>query len=114
MAVCPASGTVTGSQYSGNLEWKTGSGKTLSGAFSGAASGGSIRIQTIVRADQKGGSGPNEDYCNLELDRVAGPDMTPRGLARRFSLEIRCVYRCRLCYCVCLYTRDNNAGRQTL
>ena len=63
--------TVTGSQYSGNLEWRTGSGKTLSGAFSGAASGSSIRSQTIVRADQKGGSGPNEDYCNLELDRVA-------------------------------------------
>jgi hypothetical protein len=86
VAVCPASGTVTGSQYSGNLEWKTGSGKTLSGAFSGAASGGSIRIQTIVRADQKGGSGPNEDYCNLELDRVAWARHDPAWIGPTFQL----------------------------
>ncbi|MSP76287.1 MAG: hypothetical protein EXR12_09140 [Rhodospirillaceae bacterium] len=64
--------TINGSRYSGSIAWSPSSNtsKTLSTSFSGTISGNAISASPHARSDFKGGPGPDDVPCTVELART--------------------------------------------
>ena len=63
--------TLSGNQVSGSVTWRPRIGeKTLSGSFSATIQGNTITATTISRSDFKGGPGPDESQCALNLSKA--------------------------------------------
>ncbi len=63
--------TINGNRYSGSIAWSppVNASKTLSTTFSGAISGNVISATPHARSDFKGGGGPDDVPCTVELSR---------------------------------------------
>ncbi len=64
--------TINGNRYSGSIAWspQVNASKTLSASFSGAISGNVISASPHARSDFKGGPGPDDVPCTVELSRT--------------------------------------------
>ncbi len=62
---------LAGNRVSGSVTWRPRIGeKTLSGSFSATIQGNTITATTISRSDFKGGPGPDESQCALNLSKA--------------------------------------------
>ena len=64
--------TINGNRYSGTISWSppSNAAKTLSTSFSGTISGNTISASPHARSDFKGGPGPDDVPCTVELART--------------------------------------------
>ncbi|MDP1841485.1 MAG: protein kinase [Reyranella sp.] len=64
--------TISGNRYSGSIVWspRINPSKTLTASFSGTISGNTISASPYARSDFKGGPGPDDVACNVELART--------------------------------------------
>lgn len=64
--------TINGNRYSGSIAWSppVNASKTLSATFSGTISGNTISASPHARSDFKGGPGPDDVPCTVELSRT--------------------------------------------
>ena len=63
--------TISGNRYSGSIAWSppANTAKTLSASFSGTISGNTITATPHSRSDFKGGGGPDDAPCTIELTK---------------------------------------------
>ena len=64
--------SITGNRYSGSVSWSppSNAAKTLTASFSGTISGSTITASPYARSDFKGGPGPDDVACAIELSRT--------------------------------------------